>query len=96
MHICTGTKGAINGGMLDEPIPVEKRLIKIGVGEYFYRAEEVKEWAREEVLCSDVFGMDDWGRRVGDGSVEEPILAQSDDEDFEIIEDGDDIDDDDN
>ncbi|TFK51416.1 hypothetical protein OE88DRAFT_1735324 [Heliocybe sulcata] len=61
-----------DGEGLEHPIPVDKRIIKVGVGEWYKRAEEVKEGfeldAKENGTDVEVFGVDEFGRRVGGNS----------------------------
>lgn len=60
----------IGGDGLADPIPKDKRMLKIGVGEWYPWAEEVKERFAEDAKqggyedCIEVFGVDEWGKRV--------------------------------
>ncbi|RPD56771.1 hypothetical protein L226DRAFT_469099 [Lentinus tigrinus ALCF2SS1-7] len=61
---------AIDGDGLADPIPKEKRMVKVGVGEWYPYAEEVKERFLRDAQeggyedCIEVFGVDEWGRRT--------------------------------
>ncbi|KAI0739511.1 hypothetical protein C8Q80DRAFT_1221963 [Daedaleopsis nitida] len=60
----------VNGEGLADATPKEKRLVKIGVGEWYPWAEEVKERFLADAEqggyadCIEVFGVDQWGRRT--------------------------------
>ncbi|PCH34707.1 hypothetical protein WOLCODRAFT_27403 [Wolfiporia cocos MD-104 SS10] len=60
----------IGGEGLADPIPMEKRRVSVGVGEWYRRADEVKEQFAEAAEEKDVaetvevFGLDDWGQRT--------------------------------
>ncbi|KAJ6602480.1 hypothetical protein DFH09DRAFT_1019623 [Mycena vulgaris] len=64
----------IGGEGLERPVPWEKRVIRVGVGEWYRLAADVKElfqWrGKDEILSSDgcepfeVFGLDDFGRKL--------------------------------
>ncbi|KAI0919809.1 hypothetical protein AcV5_001777 [Taiwanofungus camphoratus] len=61
---------SIGGDGLADPIPLEKRLIKVGVGEWYPRSGEVKELfevdARNAEISDavEVFGLDEHGMRT--------------------------------
>lgn len=71
----------IRGQGLEAPLPKEKRTIKIGVGNWYYRANEVKEAFREDAIAQvgevgvglkdigetfEIAGLDDYGKRIDD------------------------------
>jgi hypothetical protein len=71
----------IGGQGFEAPLPKENRTIKIGVGNWFRRAGEVKEAFREDAITQvgdvgvgledigdtfEVAGLDDFGRRIDD------------------------------
>ncbi|KIM87737.1 hypothetical protein PILCRDRAFT_814444 [Piloderma croceum F 1598] len=71
----------IGGEGLEAPLPKEKRTIKVGVGKWYRRAEEVKEAFREDAITRvgevgvgledigetfEISGLDDHGRRIDD------------------------------
>ncbi|OCH87743.1 hypothetical protein OBBRIDRAFT_889572 [Obba rivulosa] len=64
----------INGERLDDRIPYDMRVIKVGVGEWYSRADEVKEAYKldaQEAEVDDsieVFGLDERGNRTDGGS----------------------------
>jgi len=68
----------INGERLDDRIPYDKRVIKVGVGEWYSRAEEVKEAFKldaQEAEVGDsieVFGLDERGQRTDGVAWPEP------------------------
>ncbi|EPQ53157.1 hypothetical protein GLOTRDRAFT_117233 [Gloeophyllum trabeum ATCC 11539] len=58
-----------DGESMEKPIPYDKRQIKVGVGEWYKRAEEVKEGFvqdAEEVegAAVEVYGLDDFGKPI--------------------------------
>ncbi|KAI8977845.1 hypothetical protein BD414DRAFT_495808 [Trametes punicea] len=59
-----------NGESLADGIPKEKRMIKVGVGEWYPFAEELKERFLADAEeggysdCIEVFGVDEWGNRT--------------------------------
>jgi hypothetical protein len=71
----------IRGEGLEAPLPKENRTIKVGVGNWYPRAEEVKEAFREDAITEvgevgvglddigetfEITGLDDHGRRIDD------------------------------
>lgn len=71
----------IGGEGLEAPLPKENRTIKIGVGNWYRRADEVKEAFREDAITQvgeigvgledigdtfEIAGLDDHGRRIDD------------------------------
>ena len=60
----------VDGEGLADPVPREQRLVKVGVGEWYPYADEIKERFlkdAEEAGYADhieVFGVDEWGRRT--------------------------------
>ncbi|KAH7886599.1 hypothetical protein F5I97DRAFT_1807819 [Phlebopus sp. FC_14] len=83
----------VNGEGLEKPLPWEKRVIGVGVGNWYARAGEIKEGFKEdgdnlvnrlfavegeEKPVFKVYGLDDWGRRIADETGEEiPYPPQS-------------------
>ncbi|RDX44342.1 hypothetical protein OH76DRAFT_1446020 [Lentinus brumalis] len=66
-----GEKGrGMEGEGLADPIPREKRVVKVGVGEWYPFKEEVKERFLRDAEAGgyadaiEVFGVDEWGRRT--------------------------------
>ncbi|OBZ73254.1 hypothetical protein A0H81_07011 [Grifola frondosa] len=61
---------AIHGEGLQMPVPVEKRIIKVGVGEWYPWAKEVQERFREDGKeheydnALEAFGVDEFGKRM--------------------------------
>jgi hypothetical protein len=78
----TQEKGrGIGGEGLEAPLSKDKRTIKVGVGNWYHRAEEVKEAFREDAITRvgevgvgledigetfEISGLDDHGRRIDD------------------------------
>lgn len=67
----TGQRGrGINGEGLDAPIPFEKRVVQIGVGEWHKWGKSLQELIKDEVQENEledgvrVFGIDEWGKRT--------------------------------
>lgn len=71
----------IGGEGLEAPLSKDKRTIKVGVGNWYRRAEEVKEAFREDAITRvgevgvglkdigetfEIFGLDDYGKRIDD------------------------------
>ncbi|EIW52878.1 uncharacterized protein TRAVEDRAFT_155650 [Trametes versicolor FP-101664 SS1] len=60
----------VNGEGLADPLPRELRMMKIGVGEWYPFAEEVKERFLDDARRGgyneyiEVFGVDEWGKRT--------------------------------
>ncbi|KAK7679050.1 hypothetical protein QCA50_017994 [Cerrena zonata] len=83
-HIMSGQRGGllgarfspeergrgVNGEKLNEKIPLEKRTVKIGVGEWYALSDEVKEAFKLDAQnyqvseAVDVFGLDEHGQRT--------------------------------
>ncbi|KAI0357056.1 hypothetical protein OH77DRAFT_1532101 [Trametes cingulata] len=61
---------AVNGELLADPLPSEMKKIKIGVGEWYPFADEVKERFLDDARRGgysehvEVFGVDEWGNRT--------------------------------
>ncbi|CCM02340.1 uncharacterized protein FIBRA_04433 [Fibroporia radiculosa] len=65
---------AIDGEGMSDPIQMDKRMIQVGVGEWYARVEEVKEQFSEGARDAEVaeavrvFGLDEHGQRTDDGA----------------------------
>jgi len=86
VRFSTQEKGrGIGGEGLEAPLPKDKRTIKVGVGNWYHRAEEVKEAFREDAIARvgevgvglkdigetfDISGLDDYGKRIDDNTGE--------------------------
>jgi len=82
VRFSTQEKGrGIGGERLEAPLPKDKWTIKVGVGNWHHRAEEVKEAFREDVVTRvgevgvgledigetfDISDLDDYGKRIDD------------------------------
>ena len=75
------TARGINGAGLEAPLPKEKRTVKIGIGNWYARAEDLKEAFREDAKTQigevgvgledigetfEIAGLDDFGKRIDD------------------------------
>ncbi|GJJ15627.1 hypothetical protein Clacol_009905 [Clathrus columnatus] len=94
IRFSTESRGrGIDGEGLADPIPRDKRLVKVMIGNWFYRAEDEVELYRlgaEEYGGSDaieVTSMNEWGKELDAQGNEVPIAVQEQsNEDLEYIQ----------
>lgn len=59
----------VNGASLEDPIPYDRRVIKVGVGKWYRRKDEIKELFVEGSKVHtnpwlETFDIDDWGQKL--------------------------------